>query len=182
MLQQSLIQTPDLGLWRLLKAASFSAVTSLALTGLNGNLSHFWKLMIEFNLWDQAADNKARMRFNNDSGANYQGGDVGMAYDPSSNNAANNRFTGYTYIAISVVGWNNPAQSLIDMTIAPKSGKYRTVNWLDTMRRTNSDNYGHAMEGGFVWRNSADNIISINFDFLTYAMTGKMWLFETLPA
>ena len=160
----------------ILAQTQLKAATTATLAGLDGNAADFWRLIVDVTLFNASADTLWLIRFNNDSGNNYQGGQFGMAYTSSGNAIENARFTPASAVNVRGGGWSSPAQFLTEFLISPASGKYRGLNYRHTWRRTNAADYGLTYFGGWWWRNSSDKITTINFDFQSVQTTGRIWL------
>ncbi len=132
-----------------------SAVSSVTISGLDGNTDEEYKLIIRA-VGGAANYPDMNIRFNNDSGANYGH----QRLRGSGTSVLASRLTGQTASDIFALG-NSGERHQSKHHIYAKSGFVRTI-----ISEVSMDIYGTTIENimlvGQVWNNTSDNLTSIN--------------------
>ena len=153
--------------WELIRTGTFTS--NFDITGLNGNADKLWMLIMRMKHTELIAP---ALRFNNDSGSNYENIWHYSSYDDGIMYHEADQDGPVTYIYLYVSGGPN---IFVIAYISAVAGQVRQViafsnEYWSTTKRCWGENIG-------VWKNTTDNITTINLlpDPVT---AGEYWLFR----
>jgi len=153
--------------WELIKTETFTA--SFDITGLDGDADKFWRLIIRA----RGTGIYLSLRFNDDSGPNYEYGYIFEGFDGGTSYYYRDRADGTTGITLQRFSED---VGLWKIDILPKTGIYRRI-FAVHRGYTKIGDWGMTRTMGR-WENITDNIIKINISFTGTISEGEYWLFK----